>query len=680
MAKLVPQETIQRVADLRSLIERYNYEYYVLSSPTVSDIEFDHLLKELEALEQAHPSLYSPHSPTQRVGSDRSEAFQSVPHLYPMLSLSNTYSPEEVSEFYHRVERDLGHPFSIAAELKYDGLSISLIYVDGLLQRAVTRGDGVEGDDVTTNVRTIRSIPLRLQGDGYPQTLEVRGEILLPYTEFDRINRERETEGLLPFANPRNAASGTLKQLDPQVVSSRKLDAYLYYIPGQESLPDSHVERLNLCAQWGLKISPATQLCHNLEEVLTFLKHWDKARAHEAVATDGVVLKVDSIEDQEALGYTAKSPRWAIAYKFAAERVATTLERVDYQVGRTGVVTPVANLSPVQISGTVVRRASLHNADFIASLDLHIGDTVYVEKGGEIIPKIVGVQVEDRLALAQPISFPKACPACGHALERNAGEAGYFCPNSMSCTPQQMGRVEHYCGRKAADIRIGPETIELLFEHGLIHGIGDLYSLKATDLLQLPGFQGRSAQKLVESIQASISVPYPRILFALGIRYVGETVAKTLAKAFRSIDELMSQSIETLSSVPDIGPSIAQSVVDYFQNPSSQGLITTLKERGLKLQLEEQAPSIAVEIRSGFLQGKSVVISGTFTLHSREEYRDIVEAAGGKMVSSISAKTDYVLAGEKMGPSKLEKAQSLGIRLLSETEFLSLLHETSPTE
>lgn len=680
MAKLVPQETKDRVAALRSLIERYNYEYYVLSSPTVSDIEFDHLLKELEALEQLYPDLHSPYSPTQRVGSDRNEAFVSVPHLYPMLSLSNTYSPEEVSEFYHRVERDLGHAFSIAAELKYDGLSISLIYEDGLLQRAVTRGDGVQGDDVTANVRTIRSIPLRLQGEGYPQTLEVRGEILLPYTEFDRINAERISEGLAPFANPRNAASGTLKQLDPKVVSERKLDAFLYYIPGQESLPDSHVERLRLCAQWGLKISPATQLCHSLEQVLSFLEYWDKARAHEAVATDGVVLKVDSIEDQEALGYTAKSPRWAIAYKFAAERVATTLESVDYQVGRTGVVTPVANLSPVQISGTVVRRASLHNADFITSLDLHIGDTVYVEKGGEIIPKIVAVQAEDRLLLAQAVSFPKTCPACGHSLERNEGEAGYFCPNSMGCTPQQMGRVEHYCGRKAADIRIGPETIELLFKHGLIRGIGDLYSLQEQDLLQLPGFQVRSAQKLVQSIQASTTIAYPRILFALGIRYVGETVAKTLAKAFRSIEELMMQSIETLSSVPDIGPSIAQSVVEYLQSPSNQALIGVLQGHGIQLALQQSDSSAVPVASNGFLQGKTVVISGTFSEHSREEYRDIVEASGGKMASSISSKTDYVLAGEKMGPSKLEKARSLGIRLLSEAEFLDLLHGTSSTE
>lgn len=667
---------LERVRQLREELDRHNHAYYVLAQPTVSDRDFDLLLKELEMLETQYPELISPDSPTQRVGSDRSEAFAQIAHQYPMLSLSNTYNYGEVRDFYARLERELDKPFDIAAELKYDGLSISLIYEAGRLVRAVTRGDGMMGDDVTANVRTIRSIPLVLRGAGIPDQVEIRGEILLPYAEFDRINLERESAGEAPFANPRNAASGTLKLLDPRVVASRRLDAYLYYVPGHPELPDSHLARLELCRAWGLKVSDATRRCSTLEEVLAFLDHWDVARSTLPVATDGVVLKLDSIASQEMLGYTAKSPRWAIAYKFAAERVATILEDVDYQVGRTGAVTPVANLSPVQISGTTVRRASLHNADYIASLDLHLGDAVFVEKGGEIIPKVVGVDLERRHPMAQPIVFPTHCPVCTSRLERAEGEAAYFCPNALGCTPQQRGRVEHYCGRRAADIRIGPETIALLFEHGLVRTIADLYRLRIEDLIQLPGFQRRSAEKLVESIETSrLSTSFAATLFGLGIRYVGETVAKTLARAFGSIDTLAEQSEEELCSIPDIGAVIARSVVAYLADERNRALIDELRALGVCLELRDsERPQ---DVTNSPISGKSFVISGTFVHHSREEYKAMVERLGGRMLSSISSKTDYVLAGDKMGPSKLAKATELGITILTEDQLLTLIGEGS---
>lgn len=663
-----------RLAALRAEINRHNVAYYVEAMPTISDREYDLLMSELLALEAEYPDLVTPDSPSQRVGSDRNEAFEQVAHRYPMLSLGNTYNYDEVREWYERVSKDLGEDFEVCAELKYDGLSISLIYEGGLLVRAVTRGDGTYGDDVTSNVRTIRSIPLRLSGVDYPESFEVRGEILLPFAEFERINRERAERGEPLFANPRNAASGTLKQLDAKVVSARKLDAYLYYIPGEDTLSDSHYERLQMCLSWGIKVSREMQLCSSIDEVLAFLDKWDKERQTLPVATDGVVLKVNSISQQTQLGYTAKSPRWAIAYKFAAERVATTLERVDYQVGRTGAITPVANLAPVQVSGTIVKRASLHNADFIKALDLHIGDTVYVEKGGEIIPKIVAVDIDQRPIIAEPVIFPDLCPACATPLERIEGEAAYFCPNQIACMPQQMARVEHYCGRKAADIRIGPETIDLLFEHKLISGIADLYKLKVEDLITLPGFQRRSAEKLVESIEASrLNARFPAVLFGLGIRYVGETVAKNLARALGSIEALERQSEEDLCSIPEIGSVIARSVVDFFADERSRLLIDELRAQGVCLALSEDERPALVE--GSPLAGKTVVISGTFTQHSREEYKTLVEQHGAKVASSVSSKTNYLLAGDKMGPSKLAKARELGITILTEGDFLSLIGE-----
>lgn len=668
---------VERIDSLKREIEQHNKAYYLDSNPTISDFEYDQLMAELVALESQYPELISSDSPSQRVGNDRNDAFVQVAHRYPMLSLSNTYNYDEVREWYERVANDIKAPFEVCAELKFDGLSISLIYEKGELVRAVTRGDGTYGDDVTSNVRTIRSIPLRLLGEGYPEDLEVRGEILLPFAEFQRINLEREKQGEALFANPRNAASGTLKQLDARVVSERRLDAYLYYVPGQVEMPDSHYERLQHCFSWGLKVSQDTRLCKSLDEVLDYLTYWDRVRHSLPVATDGVVLKVNALSQQALLGYTSKSPRWAIAYKFAAERVQTTLESVDYQVGRTGAITPVANLSPVLISGTTVRRASLHNADFIEGLDLHIGDLVYVEKGGEIIPKIVGVDAEARSLIATPVIFPDSCPACGALLERVQGEAVYFCPNRLACSPQQMASIEHYCGRKAADIRIGPETIELLFEHDLLKSIADLYRLEVEQVMKLPGFQRRSAEKLIESIEASRqSTTFSALLFGLGIRYVGETVAKTLARAYGSIDELAKQSKEDLCQTPEVGAVIASSVVAFFADERNQCLVEELRSLGLCLELSEaERPHV---IEGSPVAGKNIVISGTFLHHSRDEYKAIVEKYGAKNLSSISSKTDYVLAGDKMGPSKLAKANELGITILTEEDFLALIGEEIP--
>ncbi|MBF1382504.1 NAD-dependent DNA ligase LigA [Porphyromonas sp.] len=658
---------------LREEIEAHNYAYYVLSAPTISDYDFDQLLKQLERLEAEHPELITPDSPTQRVGRDRTEGFTQVAHRYPMLSLGNTYSYDDVREFYERVSKDLGgKPFTIIAELKYDGLSISLTYEKGLLTRAVTRGDGQMGDDVTANVRTIRSIPLRLRGTGYPESLEVRGEILLPFVEFDRLNAERHRADLPLFANPRNAASGTLKQLDPAIVAERRLDAYLYYVPGQPSLPDSHYERLQLCKSWGLKISEATRRCHSLEEVLSFLDYWEQARAEAPVATDGVVLKVDSITEQEELGYTAKTPRWAIAYKYQAEQAKTRLISVDFQVGRTGAVTPVANLDAVTLSGTTVRRASLHNADFIEAFDLHIDDQVLVEKGGEIIPKIVGVVTEERPSDAQPVIFPSHCPACGSPLERNEGEAAYYCTNQATCPPQQTARIEHFSGRKAADIRLGAETIDLLFTHGLVHSIADLYRLKLEDLLQLPGFKERSATRLLESIEASKERPFRALLFGLGIRFVGETVAKTLVQRYADIDALGTATFEELTAIPDIGAVIAESLVHYFASPENREFIAELQRLGLPLSRRPEEEPLPTTDHAA-ISGKAFVISGVFTHHSREEYKALIESLGGKIASSISSKTSYILAGANMGPAKLAKATDLGITILSEDEFLALI-------
>lgn len=664
-------EIADRIKALREELERHNYDYYVLSSPTISDFEFDRKMRELQDLEAAHPEYFDPHSPTQRVGSDLTKNFDQVVHKYPMLSLGNTYSKEEVRDFYERVGRSLNEPFEIVAELKYDGTSISVTYKEGRLSQAVTRGDGVRGDDVTANVKTIRSVPLKLRPGSYPDEFELRGEILLPWSEFDRLNKEREEQEEPLFANPRNAASGTLKLQDPKIVASRKLDAYFYYLLG-ESLPEEgHYENLQEVRSWGFKVSDAMRKCHDLQEIYDFIDSWDVERKNLPVATDGIVLKVNSLRQQRNLGYTAKNPRWAIAYKFQAERAVTTLREVSYQVGRTGAITPVANLDPVLLAGTVVKRASLHNADIIANLDLHIGDQVFVEKGGEIIPKIVGVDVDYRAAnpVGEKVRFISHCPECGTALVRPEGEAAHYCPNETGCPPQIKGRIEHFVTRKAMNINIGPETIEDLYEKGLVRDIADLYTLRMEDLLSLERWAEKSARNLLKSLDESKSVPFERVLYGLGIRYVGETVAKRLASVFHSIGQLREASFETLVGVDEIGERIAQSVLDYFKDERNVRIVERLESYGLKMAIDESV----LANKSDKLKGLTIVISGTFARHSRDEYKAMIEQHGGKNTGSISKKTNYLLAGENMGPAKLEKATALGIKILSEDEFLNLL-------
>ena len=664
-------EIADRIKALREELERHNYDYYVLSSPTISDFEFDQKMRELQDLEAAHPEYFDPHSPTQRVGSDLTKNFDQVVHKYPMLSLGNTYSKEEVRDFYERVGRSLNEPFEIVAELKYDGTSISVTYKEGRLSQAVTRGDGVRGDDVTANVKTIRSVPLKLRPGSYPDEFELRGEILLPWSEFDRLNKEREEQEEPLFANPRNAASGTLKLQDPKIVASRKLDAYFYYLLG-ESLPEEgHYENLQEVRSWGFKVSDAMRKCHDLQEIYDFIDYWDVERKNLPVATDGIVLKVNSLRQQRNLGYTAKNPRWAIAYKFQAERAVTTLREVSYQVGRTGAITPVANLDPVLLAGTVVKRASLHNADIIANLDLHIGDQVFVEKGGEIIPKIVGVDVDYRSAnpVGEKVQFISHCPECGTTLVRPEGEAAHYCPNETGCPPQIKGRIEHFVTRKAMNVNIGPETIEDLYEKGLVRDIADLYTLRMEDLLSLERWAEKSARNLLKSLDESKSVPFERVLYGLGIRYVGETVAKRLASVFHSIGQLREASFETLVGVDEIGERIAQSVLDYFKDERNVRIVERLESYGLKMAIDESV----LANKSDKLKGLTIVISGTFARHSRDEYKAMIEQHGGKNTGSISKKTNYLLAGENMGPAKLEKATALGIKILSEDEFLNLL-------
>ncbi|MDD7062185.1 MAG: NAD-dependent DNA ligase LigA [bacterium] len=661
-----------RIQELREELERHNYNYYVLSAPTISDFEFDQKMRELQELEQAYPAYDDPDSPTHRVGSDLSKEFAKVVHKYPMLSLGNTYSQAEVSDFYEQVSRGLNEPFELVAELKYDGTSISLTYEQGRLVKAVTRGDGVQGDDVTANVKTIRSIPLRLQGDDYPAQFEIRGEILLPWAEFDRLNKEREEQEEPLFANPRNAASGTLKQQNPAVVAARKLDAYLYYLLGEELPADTHWDNLAAARRWGFKIPQVMKLCHTLQDVFDYIAYWDVERKNLPVATDGIVLKVNSLRQQRNLGFTAKSPRWAIAYKFQAERAETRLNSVSFQVGRTGAITPVANLEPVLLAGTIVKRASLHNADIIDGLDLHLGDQVYVEKGGEIIPKIVGVNTEARTAgLGEKISFIKTCPECGTPLMRPEGEAAHYCPNEIGCPPQIKGRIEHFVTRKAMNINIGPETIEDLYEAGLVKDSADLYTLQVSDLLRLERWAEKSAQNLLESLAASKQVPFERVLYALGIRYVGETVAKRLALSFHSMEALEQASFESLVAVDEIGERIAQSVRVYFADARNQAIVKRLTEQGLQMSLSEER----LANRSDRLKGLTIVISGTFSKHSRDEYKAMIEQHGGKNSGSVSGKTNYILAGENMGPAKLEKAAKLGVKIIHEEEFLSMLNE-----
>lgn len=660
----------ERIDWLRAELHRHNYNYYVLNAPEISDKEFDDLMRELQDLEKAHPEYADENSPTMRVGSDLNKNFTQVPHKYPMLSLGNTYSEGEVADFYERVKKALNEDFEICCELKFDGTSISLTYEDGKLVRAVTRGDGEKGDDVTDNVKTIRTIPLVLHGD-YPRSFEIRGEILMPWVSFEALNREREAREEPLFANPRNAASGTLKSQNSAVVAARKLDAYLYYLLGEDLPADGHYECLQKAAQWGFKISEHMKKARTLQEVFDYINYWDTERKNLPVATDGIVLKVNSLRQQKNLGYTAKSPRWAIAYKFQAERALTRLNKVTYQVGRTGAITPVANLDPVQLSGTVVKRASLHNADIIEGLDLHIGDMVYVEKGGEIIPKITGVDTDARgMLLGEKVKFITRCPECGTPLVRFEGEAAHYCPNETACPPQIKGKIEHFISRRAMNIDgLGPETVDLFYRLGLIKDAADLYRLTVDDIKDLDRMGQKSAENIVNSIAASRNVPFERVLFALGIRFVGETVAKKIARSFKSIDEVEQASLETLMSVDEIGEKIAQSIVSYFANPLNCSLVERLKEAGLQFSRSE-------EDLSGYtdkLAGQSIVISGVFEHHSRDEYKEMIERNGGKNVGSISSKTSFILAGANMGPAKLEKAQKLGIRILSENEFLDLL-------
>jgi len=665
-------EDIKRIEELRNQLHHHNYLYYVQNSPTLSDQEFDHLMRELQDLEAKHPEVYDPNSPTQRVGSDLSTGFTQVRHRYPMLSLANTYNEQEVASWYENVRKDLdGQPFEVCCELKYDGLSISLTYEQGRLVRAVTRGDGEQGDDVTANVRTIRAIPLVLPGTGYPDEFEIRGEILMPWKVFEQLNAEREKAEEPLFANPRNAASGTLKSLDPKLVAKRKLDAYLYYLLGDNVPSDGHYENLKMAEAWGFKVSEGIRKANSLEQIYEFINHWDTARHDLPVATDGIVLKVNSLRQQQQLGFTAKSPRWAIAYKFKAERVCTRLNEVTFQVGRTGAVTPVANMEPVLLAGTTVKRATLNNEDFIRSLDLHIGDNVFVEKGGEIIPKIVGVDVSHRSPDLQPVHFISNCPECGSSLVRYAGEAAYYCPNDTGCPPQIKGRIEHFIARKAMNIdSIGPETIDDYFRKGIVRNVADLYEIR-TEQINGDGTRQKSAQKIVKGIQDSVSTPFERVLFALGIRFVGETTAKLLAKHFKSIDALMTATPEQLVEVEGVGTVIAESVVRFFHDEVNLNIIERLRQHGLQMALSADQQQIA----SDKLAGKNIVISGVFERHSRDEYKAMIESNGGKNVSSISNKTSFILAGANMGPSKMQKAQQLGIEMIDEDTFLNMLEQ-----
>ncbi len=660
-----------RILYLRKTLHEHNYKYYVLNQPDISDQEFDFLMHELQDLEARHPELYDANSPTLRVGSDLNQNFTQVAHKYPMLSLANTYNEQDVADWYDSVRRGLdGEDFEVCCEMKYDGLSISLTYVDGKLVRGVTRGDGVHGDDVTANVRTIRCIPLVLkEGSGYPHEFEIRGEILMPWKVFERLNAEREAAEEPLFANPRNAASGTLKSQNSRLVASRQLDSYLYYLLGDTLPSDGHYENLQTAASWGFKISQGMKKVKTLQEIYDYINYWDTERKNLPVATDGIVLKVNSLRQQRSLGYTAKSPRWAIAYKFKAERACTRLNEVSYQVGRTGAVTPVANMDAVQLAGTVVKRATLNNEDFIRNFDLHIGDYVYVEKGGEIIPKIVGVDIDRRPEDAQPVKFIDKCPECGTPLVRYEGEAAHYCPNDTGCPPQIKGRIEHFIARRAMNIdSLGPETVDEYYRRGLVHNIADLYTIKVQDINGF-GNRERSARKIVDGIAASKQVPFERVVFALGIRFVGETSARLLARHFKTMDALQNASMQQLMEVEGVGEVIAKSVIAYFHNPVNQDIVERLRSYGLQMQLSEEQISGA----SDKLAGKSIVISGVFAKHSRDEYKALIEQHGGKNVGSISGKTSFILAGDNMGPSKLQKAEKLGIPLVNEDDFLDMI-------
>ena len=661
----------QRIEQLRQELHEHNHRYYVENQPTISDQEFDELMHEVQRLEALHPEMYDANSPTQRVGSDLHSEFRQVAHRYPMLSLANTYNQQEVADWYDSVRRGLeGEDFEVCCEMKYDGLSISLTYENGRLVRGVTRGDGVNGDDVTANVRTIRSIPLVLSGDDYPQEFEIRGEILMPWKVFERLNAEREKAEEPLFANPRNAASGTLKSQNSALVASRQLDAYLYYLLGEQVPCDGHYENLQAARRWGFKISEGMRKVRTLDEIYDFINYWDTERKNLPVATDGIVLKVNSQRQQRSLGFTAKSPRWAIAYKFKAERERTRLLEVTFQVGRTGAITPVANMEPVQLAGTMVKRATLNNEDFIRSFDLHIGDYVYVEKGGEIIPKIVGVDTDSREPDAKPVEFIKTCPECGTPLVRYEGEAAHYCPNDAGCPPQIKGRIEHFISRKAMNIdSLGPETVDDYYRRGLIRNVADLYDI---DVQQINGDGSRekSARKIVDGIAASKEVPFERVVFALGIRLVGETSAKLLSRHFKNIDALQNATLDELTHIDGIGEVMAKSVITYFHTPENQTIVERLRGYGLRMSLSEEQLASHTEL----LKGQTIVISGVFQKHSRDEYKAMIEQNGGKNTGSISAKTSFILAGDNMGPAKLQKAEKLGVRIVNEDEFLGMLN------
>lgn len=660
----------QRILQLRKELHEHNYKYYVLNQPEISDQDFDFMMHELQDLEAKHPEMADPNSPTQRVGSDLNHEFSQVAHKYPMLSLANTYNEQDVAEWYDSVKRGLnGEDFEVCCEMKYDGLSISLTYVDGKLVRGVTRGDGVHGDDVTDNVKTIRCIPLVLPGTGYPNEFEIRGEILMPWKVFERLNAEREAAEEPLFANPRNAASGTLKSQNSALVASRQLDSYLYYLLGEDLPCDGHYENLQEAARWGFKISQGMKKVKTLQEIYDYINYWDAERKNLPVATDGIVLKVNSLRQQRSLGFTAKSPRWAIAYKYKAERACTRLNEVTFQVGRTGAVTPVANMDPVQLAGTTVKRATLNNEDFIRSFDLHIGDYVYVEKGGEIIPKIVGVDIDRRPIIAQPVSFITHCPECGTRLVRYEGESAWYCPNDAGCPPQIKGRIEHFISRRAMNIdSIGPETVDDFYRQGLVRNVADLYTI---DVQQINGDGSRqkSAMKIIKGIEASKQVPFERMVFALGIRFVGETSAKLLARHFKDVDSLMGAKLDDLTEIDGIGEVMAKSIMTYFANPQNRDIVERLRGYGLQMALGKDQTAVA----SDKLAGKSIVISGVFQHHSRDEYKQLIEQHGGKNVGSISGKTSFILAGDNMGPSKLQKAEKLGIPLVSEDDFLKII-------
>ncbi len=662
--KLAPKT---RIENLRRVLNEHNYRYYVLSNPEISDFEYDQLMSELQSLELEYPEYTDENSPTRRVGSDISTGFQQVKHKYPMLSLSNTYSMEELVDFEKRNQRIIEGSFVYTCELKYDGVSISLTYEKGRLARAVTRGDGEKGDDVTTNVRTIRSIPLVLHGDDYPENFEIRGEILLPHDGFEQMNQQRIAVGEAPFANPRNAASGTLKMQNSSLVAKRPLDCFFYSVIGEDLPFRTHYDNLLKAGDWGFRISPSIRRCRNIDEVIAYIKHWEKERSELAFDIDGIVIKVDSYDQQEALGYTAKSPRWAAAFKFRAEQAETTLLSISFQVGRTGAITPVANLEPVLLAGTTVKRASLHNADQIALLDIRIGDSVYIEKGGEIIPKVVGVNTRLREPASEPFRYIEVCPECGSSLVRLEGEAKHYCPNESGCPPQIKGKLEHFVSRKAMDIGLAEATIAQLYDLGLLRTPADFYSLSKEALLKLERFAEKSAQNLIDSIEASRKVPFPRVLFALGIRYVGETVAKTLAREFGSLEKLRMAGLDDLVAVNEVGERIAESVLSFFSDEVNRQWVDRLVEAGVTTSME-QSESAGEE-----LKGKSIIISGVFDGISRDEIKNMVELHGGRNVSSISSKTDYLVAGENMGPSKLDKASKHGVPIISLKEFLELI-------